>query len=122
MFVSMRPVSNVVTGSQIYIAFAWAEMTPTLGGSINQAFFSQYDQTVQSALNSGPNVHVIVDLVRDTLYHRIQTVSPIIYSTTTLAGTTASSLRAVPPTLSSRAFGLNSRRSTLTTTASFSAS
>jgi len=37
-------------------------MTPTLGGSINQAFLSEYDQTVQAALNSGPNVYVIVDL------------------------------------------------------------
>lgn len=39
-------------------------MTPTLGGSIDQSFLSRYDATVQAALNSGPNVFVIVDLVR----------------------------------------------------------
>ena len=39
-------------------------MTPTVGGSINQTFLSRYDSTVQAALNSGPNVFVIVDLVR----------------------------------------------------------
>ena len=38
-------------------------MTPTLGGSIDSSFFSRYDQTVQAALNSGPNVFVIVDVV-----------------------------------------------------------
>ncbi len=45
------------------VAFAWQLMTPTLGGSIDQSFFSRYDQTVQAALNSGPNVFVIVDVV-----------------------------------------------------------
>ncbi|KAJ3483129.1 hypothetical protein NLI96_g6518 [Meripilus lineatus] len=44
------------------IPFAWQLMTPTLGGSIDQSFFSRYDATVQAALNSGPNVFVIVDL------------------------------------------------------------
>ncbi|KAI0785076.1 endoglucanase [Abortiporus biennis] len=44
------------------IPFAWQLMTPTVGGTINSSFFSTYDQTVQAALNSGPNVYVIVDL------------------------------------------------------------
>lgn len=39
-------------------------MTPTLGGQIDPTFFSRYDQTVQAALNSGPNAFVIVDVVR----------------------------------------------------------
>lgn len=38
-------------------------MTPTLGGNIDPNFFARYDATVQAALNSGPNVFVIVDLV-----------------------------------------------------------
>ncbi|GJE87572.1 endo-1,4-beta-glucanase [Phanerochaete sordida] len=50
-------------GANLYrIPFAWQLMTPTLGGSIDQSFLSRYDQTVQAALNSGPNVMVIVDL------------------------------------------------------------
>ncbi|KAI0830537.1 glycoside hydrolase superfamily [Trametes gibbosa] len=40
----------------------WQLMTPNLGGPIDESFFSRYDATVQAALNSGPNVHVIVDL------------------------------------------------------------
>ncbi|THH28296.1 hypothetical protein EUX98_g5893 [Antrodiella citrinella] len=44
------------------IPFAWQLMTPTLGGSIDQGFLSEYDATVQSALSSGPNVFVIVDV------------------------------------------------------------
>ncbi|TCD59883.1 Manganese dependent endoglucanase Eg5A [Steccherinum ochraceum] len=44
------------------IPFAWQLMTPQLGGSIDQSFLSRYDATVQSALNSGPNVFVIVDV------------------------------------------------------------
>ncbi|KAI0639633.1 glycoside hydrolase superfamily [Trametes polyzona] len=44
------------------IPFAWQLMTPTVGGPINETFFSIYDRTVQAALSSGPNVHVIVDL------------------------------------------------------------
>ncbi|GJJ09859.1 Manganese dependent endoglucanase Eg5A [Clathrus columnatus] len=38
----------------------WQEMTPTLGGSIDQSFFSTYDTTVQAALATG--AYVIVDL------------------------------------------------------------
>ncbi|KAI0785471.1 glycoside hydrolase superfamily, partial [Irpex lacteus] len=50
-------------GANLYrIPFAWQLMTPTLGGSIDQSFLSRYDQTVQAALNSGPNVFVIVDV------------------------------------------------------------
>nr|WLJ42044.1 Cel5B [Irpex lacteus] len=50
-------------GVNLYrIPFAWQLMTPTLGGSIDNGFFSTYDATVQSALNSGSNVHVIIDL------------------------------------------------------------
>jgi len=44
------------------IPFAWQLMTPTVGGSINQTFLSIYDTTVQAALNSGPTVHVIIDV------------------------------------------------------------
>ena len=44
-------------------AFAWQLMTPTLGGTISQSFLSRYDATVQAALNSGSDVHVIIDLV-----------------------------------------------------------
>ena len=39
-------------------------MTPTLGGSLNQSFFEEYDTVVQAALNSGPDVYVIIDIVR----------------------------------------------------------
>ncbi|KAL1951468.1 hypothetical protein VTO73DRAFT_617 [Trametes versicolor] len=50
-------------GANLYrIPFAWQLMTPNLGGPINETFFATYDQTVQAALNSGSNVHVIVDL------------------------------------------------------------
>lgn len=44
------------------IPFAWQEMTPTVGGTINSTFFSIYDTTVQQALSSGSNVHVIIDV------------------------------------------------------------
>ncbi|KAI0347834.1 endoglucanase [Trametopsis cervina] len=50
-------------GVNLYrIPFAWQLMTPTLGGSIDNSFFSTYDATVQAALNSGPKVYVIIDL------------------------------------------------------------
>ncbi|TBU63723.1 glycoside hydrolase superfamily [Dichomitus squalens] len=45
------------------IPFAWQLMTPTLGGPINETWFSNfYDKTVQAALASSPNSYVIVDL------------------------------------------------------------
>jgi len=44
------------------IPFAWQSMTPTLGGAISQSFLSEYQATVQTALNSGPNVYVIIDV------------------------------------------------------------
>ncbi|KLO20744.1 glycoside hydrolase [Schizopora paradoxa] len=40
----------------------WQLMTPTVGGPINETFFNTYQTTVQAALNSGPEVHVIVDV------------------------------------------------------------
>ncbi|KAH8099381.1 endoglucanase [Cristinia sonorae] len=40
----------------------WQLMTPQVGGSIDQSFLARYDATVQAALNSGSNVHVIVDV------------------------------------------------------------
>lgn len=49
------------------LALAWQLMTPTLGGTIDSGFFSTYDTTVKAALNSGPNVHVIIDVVRGFL-------------------------------------------------------
>ncbi|KAF8498006.1 endoglucanase [Gautieria morchelliformis] len=42
------------------IPFAWQLMTPTLGGSINASFFTEYDTTVQAALATG--AYVIIDL------------------------------------------------------------
>lgn len=38
-------------------------MTPQVGGTIDSAFLQRYDATVQSALNSGSDVFVIIDLV-----------------------------------------------------------
>ncbi|EPT01469.1 hypothetical protein FOMPIDRAFT_100175 [Fomitopsis schrenkii] len=50
-------------GANLYrIPFAWQLMTPTLGGTINSTFFSEYDTVVQAALSSGSGVYVIVDL------------------------------------------------------------
>ena len=44
-------------------------MTPTLGGSINETWFTNfYDKTVQAALASSPNTYVIVDLVSYTKF------------------------------------------------------
>ncbi|RDX51098.1 endoglucanase [Lentinus brumalis] len=45
------------------IPFAWQLMTPQVGGSINETWFSSfYDPTVQAALASSPNTRVIIDL------------------------------------------------------------
>ncbi|RPD82337.1 cellulase-domain-containing protein [Lentinus tigrinus ALCF2SS1-7] len=45
------------------IPFAWQLMTPQVGGQINETWFSSfYDPTVQAALASSPNTHVIIDL------------------------------------------------------------
>ncbi|KIJ68221.1 glycoside hydrolase family 5 protein [Hydnomerulius pinastri MD-312] len=44
------------------IPFAWQLMTPTLGGSINQTFFAEYDATVQAALSASTKPYVIIDL------------------------------------------------------------
>ncbi|PAV22467.1 glycoside hydrolase family 5 [Pyrrhoderma noxium] len=44
------------------IPFAWQLMTPTVGGTISDSFFQTYDSTVQAALSSGSDVHVIIDL------------------------------------------------------------
>nr|AMK37824.1 endoglucanase [Inonotus obliquus]AMK37825.1 endoglucanase [Inonotus obliquus] len=50
-------------GANIFrIPFAWQLMTPTVGGSINDTFFQIYDSSVQAALSSGSNVHVILDV------------------------------------------------------------
>ncbi|KAK7680569.1 Manganese dependent endoglucanase Eg5A [Cerrena zonata] len=40
----------------------WQLMTPQVGGTIDSTFLQRYDATVQSALSSGPNVFVIIDL------------------------------------------------------------
>jgi len=42
------------------VPFAWVEMTPTLGGTIDSGFFSRYDTTVQQGLATG--AYVIIDL------------------------------------------------------------
>ncbi|TFK77271.1 endoglucanase [Pluteus cervinus] len=44
------------------IRLAWQLMTPTLGGTISSTFFSRYDATVQTALNSATKPYVILDL------------------------------------------------------------
>ncbi|KAI0084044.1 glycoside hydrolase superfamily [Irpex rosettiformis] len=44
------------------IPFGWQLMTPTLGGPIDPVFFARYNNTVQAALSSGPNVWVIIDV------------------------------------------------------------
>ncbi|KAI0652074.1 glycoside hydrolase superfamily [Trametes meyenii] len=50
-------------GANLYrIPFAWQLMTPTVGGPINETFFAIYDKTVQAALASSSDAHVIVDL------------------------------------------------------------
>ncbi|KAI0669973.1 glycoside hydrolase superfamily, partial [Trametes maxima] len=41
---------------------AWQLMTPTVGGPINETFFAIYDKTVQAALASSSDAHVIVNL------------------------------------------------------------
>ncbi|KAG8844632.1 Manganese dependent endoglucanase Eg5A [Serendipita sp. 411] len=42
------------------VPFAWQLMTPTVGGTIDSAFFSRYDATVRDGLNTG--AYVILDL------------------------------------------------------------
>ncbi|CAG7851097.1 Endoglucanase 1; AltName: Full=Carboxymethyl-cellulase 1; Short=CMCase 1; Short=Cellulase 1; AltName: Full=Endo-1,4-beta-glucanase 1; Flags: Precursor [Serendipita indica DSM 11827] len=42
------------------VPFAWQLMTPTLGGNIDNNFFSIYDRTVQAGLATG--AYVIIDL------------------------------------------------------------
>ncbi|KZT75064.1 glycoside hydrolase family 5 protein [Daedalea quercina L-15889] len=51
-------------GANIYrIPFAWQEMTPTLGGAINETFFyDEYNPIVQAALASSPDSYIIVDV------------------------------------------------------------
>ncbi|KAH9836973.1 glycoside hydrolase superfamily [Rhodofomes roseus] len=51
-------------GANLYrIPFAWQEMTPTLGGPINETFFyEEYNPIVQAALASGPDSYIIVDV------------------------------------------------------------
>lgn len=89
-------------------------MTPQVGGTIDSAFLQRYDATVQSALSSGPNVHVIIDLVSaNRPLYILPTFSSSIHSTTTLAGTVLSSPKAALPTTNSPASGRNSLRSTV---------
>ncbi|EPT01473.1 hypothetical protein FOMPIDRAFT_115275 [Fomitopsis schrenkii] len=51
-------------GANLYrIPFAWQEMTPTLGGPINETFFyEEYNPIVQAALASSPDAYVIIDV------------------------------------------------------------
>lgn len=44
------------------IPFAWQLMTPSVGSSIDEGFFSRYDATVQSALSASTAPYVILDL------------------------------------------------------------
>ncbi|KAL1738305.1 hypothetical protein HDZ31DRAFT_78470, partial [Schizophyllum fasciatum] len=44
------------------IPFAWQLMTPNVGDSIDEGFFTRYDATVQSALSSSTSPYVILDL------------------------------------------------------------
>ena len=59
VFVSFR---TILSQSEINHP-AWQLMTPQVGGTIDSAFLQRYDATVQSALNSGSDVFVIIDLV-----------------------------------------------------------
>lgn len=50
-------------GANLYrVPFAWQQMTPVLGGSINTSFLAQYNATVQAALDFSADAHVIIDL------------------------------------------------------------
>ncbi|KAI0734668.1 glycoside hydrolase superfamily [Fomitopsis betulina] len=51
-------------GANLYrIPFAWQEMTPTLGGPLNETFFyEEYNPIVQAALASSPDAYVIIDV------------------------------------------------------------
>lgn len=80
-------------------------MTPQLGGQISEAFFSRYDATVQTALNSGPNVYVILDIVRIISCSHRRGYLCIHRSTITRAGMALSSTKAVRRTTSSLACG-----------------
>jgi len=44
------------------IPFAWQLMTPTVGGDIDEGWFSKYNATVQAARTSSTNPYVIVDV------------------------------------------------------------
>lgn len=108
--VSLRLVDHERTKFDfITKAFAWQEMTPTVGGTINSTFFSIYDTTVQQALSSGSNVHVIIDVVRLPPLFKTITAHDIhyIHSTTTRAGMVRSSTRVARQMTSSPVFGLN---------------
>jgi len=48
-------------------------MTPTLGGTIDSAFFSRYDVTVKAALATG--AYVIVDLVSIRISDKKETLT-----------------------------------------------
>lgn len=83
-------------------------MTPTLGGSINETFFAEYDATVQAALASGSNVHVLLDVVSHFHFcsfysaHSVNLPDAVcnraLLSTTMLDGTAKSLRRVVPRT------------------------
>lgn len=89
-------------------------MTPTVGGPINETFFEIYDTTVQQALSSGPDVYVIVDLVRSNGKWHIS-FSECYHSTTTHAGTVRSLAKEVRPMTNSPTSGLKWPRSTQAT-------
>lgn len=108
--VSLRLIDHGRTNFDfITKAFAWQEMTPTVGGTINSTFFSIYDTTVQQALSSGSNVHVIIDVVRLPPLFKTITAHDIhyVHSTTTRAGMVRSSTRVARQMTSSPVFGLN---------------
>jgi len=44
------------------IPFAWQLMTPSVGGTLDNTFFTRYDRTVQAALNAATKPYVILDV------------------------------------------------------------
>jgi hypothetical protein len=88
---------------------AWQLMTPSVGGTIDNTFFQRYDATVQTALNSGSDPYVILDLVS---LSSLQDFAPNPSSITMPAGTVKLSTKAAPPMTNTQASGPSLRLNT----------
>ena len=87
-------------------------MTPTVGGDIDENWFSaNYDPTVQAALASSDNTFVIIDLVSADIVNVEHATLTRHASTTMLAGTAPSLVREGLPTISLHPSGRSSQRS-----------